>query len=330
MVITVQCPSCAKSFPVDSNKIPEKGVSVRCSACSEVFRIERPAEPTPPPAPEPPVIEAAAPEPVIDEAPTFSAPEPEPEPEAPEPEAEEAPSFESPSFEMDETQFESRDRDRDAENDFSIGTETAPAADTSSNTDDWVFETEPEIDPGSLDIEAVETVESHVEEAKDESSFFGGPVEIETTEIRSDETVTPTVDDEPVGETVEPAAPEPTMMPPLESEMAAGDAETAADEAPEEAESAPAPAVGAFTFGKRDPKDKARRLARVLVSDMIMYNPDRHERALANGTLKEDFEEEIQKSWKEYVEQVGDEMARSNDFWTEALNDVLAKGQPIF
>jgi hypothetical protein len=88
--------------------------------------------------------------------------------------------------------------------------------------------------------------------------------------------------------------------------------------------------VGAFTFGKRDPKDKARRLARVLVSDMIMYNPERHERALANGTLKEDFEDEIRKSWKEYVEQVGEEMAQGNPFWTDALNDVLAKGERVF
>ena len=63
---------------------------------------------------------------------------------------------------------------------------------------------------------------------------------------------------------------------------------------------------------------------------MIMYNPERHEKALANGTLKEDFEEEIEKSWKEYVDQVGEELAEANDFWKEALNEVLAKGAPIF
>ena len=93
---------------------------------------------------------------------------------------------------------------------------------------------------------------------------------------------------------------------------------------------AEAPAVSGFSFGKRDPKDRARRLARVLVSDMISYNPERHERALANGSLKADFEEEIEKSWKEFVEQVGEEMANENSFWTEALNDVLAKGEQIF
>jgi len=88
--------------------------------------------------------------------------------------------------------------------------------------------------------------------------------------------------------------------------------------------------VKAFSFGKRDPADKARRLARVLVSDMIMYNPERHQRALENDTLAADFEEEIKKSWKEYVEQVGEEMARETNYWTEALNDLLAKGERVF
>lgn len=104
--------------------------------------------------------------------------------------------------------------------------------------------------------------------------------------------------------------------------------------APFEGESSAAPAapVQGFTFGKRDPTDKAKRLARVLVSDMIMYNAERHQSALAEGTLAEDFEEEIQKSWKEYVEQVGDELANTagRGFWTEALNDILAKGEDIF
>jgi len=92
------------------------------------------------------------------------------------------------------------------------------------------------------------------------------------------------------------------------------------------------PTVQGFTFGKRDPKDKAKRLARVLVSDMIMYNAERHQIALAHGTLAQDFDDEIQKSWKEYVEQVGEEMANGEGrgFWVEALNDILAKGKEVF
>jgi len=83
-------------------------------------------------------------------------------------------------------------------------------------------------------------------------------------------------------------------------------------------------------FGKRDPTDKAKRLARVLVSDIILYNPDRHHDATESGRVKEEFEDEIQKSWDEYVEQVGDEIADSTDFFTDALNEILAKGEKIF
>ncbi|MDA0313060.1 MAG: hypothetical protein O2992_13205 [Gemmatimonadetes bacterium] len=94
----------------------------------------------------------------------------------------------------------------------------------------------------------------------------------------------------------------------------------------------PAAPVAAFMFGKRDPKEKARRLARVLVSDMISYNAQRHVDARARGTIKEDFEDEINKSWKEYVDQVGPEMAEGEgqDFWRDALNDVLTKGESLF
>jgi hypothetical protein len=83
-------------------------------------------------------------------------------------------------------------------------------------------------------------------------------------------------------------------------------------------------------FGKRDPKEKAQRLARVLVSDIILYNPDRHHIATESGRVKEEFEEEIQKSWNEYVEQVGEEIANTTSFFNDALNEILAKGEEIF
>ena len=83
-------------------------------------------------------------------------------------------------------------------------------------------------------------------------------------------------------------------------------------------------------FLQQDPQQKARRLARALVSDMIVYQPDKRQRALAEGNLKEAFEEEIEKSWEEYVEQVGEELAASTAYWREALNEILAGGRPVF
>jgi len=99
-----------------------------------------------------------------------------------------------------------------------------------------------------------------------------------------------------------------------------------ADHVATEAASVSAPPV----FGKRDPNERAARLARVLVSDMIAYHPDRHRRSLAEGTLPQEFDDEIQKSWSEYVEQVGKDLAETTPYFRDALNQVLAQGADVF
>lgn len=83
-------------------------------------------------------------------------------------------------------------------------------------------------------------------------------------------------------------------------------------------------------FLANDPNQKARRLARALVSDMVAYHPSRREEGLQQGTLKLLFRDEIKKSYEEYVEQVGREFAESTVHFQEALNDVLAGGRKIF
>jgi predicted Zn finger-like uncharacterized protein len=83
-------------------------------------------------------------------------------------------------------------------------------------------------------------------------------------------------------------------------------------------------------FGAADPNAKARRLARALVSDIVTYHPERRDKALADGTLKREFMDEIKKSWEEYVGQVGAETARGTTHFRDALNEILAKGQSLF
>lgn len=114
-----------------------------------------------------------------------------------------------------------------------------------------------------------------------------------------------------------------------------GDDEGAGEQAdPAPAESQPAPTAVAEPssggFGQSDPDARAARLARVLVSDMMTYNPAMYEKAMSQGTLVEDFEDEVKRSWSEYVEQVGEDVARSTPHFTRALNDILAKGDEVF
>ncbi|HLG06328.1 MAG TPA: hypothetical protein VI383_09275 [Gemmatimonadales bacterium] len=79
-----------------------------------------------------------------------------------------------------------------------------------------------------------------------------------------------------------------------------------------------------------DPAARARRLARALVSDLVVYNPAKRRDGLRDGSLKLLFDEEIRKSWDEYVDQVGKALAESTPYFTEALNEILADGQRVF
>jgi len=83
-------------------------------------------------------------------------------------------------------------------------------------------------------------------------------------------------------------------------------------------------------YGKQDPHTRANRIARALVSDIVAYHRERRDRTLAAGTLKLEFRDEIRKSWEEYVEQVGLDLARGTPFFRDALNSILANGQPVF
>jgi hypothetical protein len=83
-------------------------------------------------------------------------------------------------------------------------------------------------------------------------------------------------------------------------------------------------------FLSQDPALKARRLARALISDMVVYHPAKRQEGLRDGNLKQLFDEEIRKSWEEYAEQVGKDVADSTPYFKEALNEILAGGRQIF
>ena len=263
MIMTVQCPSCSTSFPVDPNKVPDGGVSARCSVCPSIFRVEKEVT-------------------------------------------------------------------------------GGPSEVEASWTDQPEAETEAETVAGPTPVAVA--VEDAPEVTEAEAS--GAVVEEEEAEpaVRAEPDAV-AVDEDPVdAPPADPAAPEvESWSPPEDETWEATEAEApgVVEEEQEEAEAAveaepdavadhEAEATPSFSFGTRDPHEKAHRLARVLVSDMVMYNPEQHGRALREGTLATDFEEEVRKSWDEYVGQVGEEMARGSTYFTDALNEILAKGETIF
>ena len=350
--MTVQCPSCDTSFPVDPAKVPETGVRTQCTICETVFRVDPPEpEPASPPAwdaevLEPEAVQEMEPLPTIDEGPPADQVVPGLEPleaEADGPQADSVPAGGTPD-----------------EAGAIFGDEWSLDED-----EDWVLEPdEPTADLGTdLEVERLDTVEEQMRAAQEGEAVEGeetGSILSEGLDeegfgdfMTADEVMLSESDlGMPAQEVADAAAEEngdeaESLMAPLEEaeatleelpgsvfEEEAALMESAPSPEPTFGEPAPTPEPGpqatGFQFGRRDPHDKARRLARVLVSDMITYNPDRHTRALENDTLREDFEEEIEKSWAEYVEQVGRDMAESTDYWRDALNEILAKGRPLF
>ena len=140
------------------------------------------------------------------------------------------------------------------------------------------------------------------------------------TLFRVDDTLGPT----PAGESVVAArAASPTAE--REPEEAAEAGGALREPSAAEAESGKAP-----VFGPQDPDTRARRLARALVSDIKVYHPEKWEASNAAGTLRKDFRDEILKSWEEYVEQVGEEMAKKTPYFRDALNEILARGERVF
>lgn len=79
-----------------------------------------------------------------------------------------------------------------------------------------------------------------------------------------------------------------------------------------------------------DAQKKARRLARALVSDILVYNRELRDKALAEGNLVQALGHEIKKSYELFKERVGPEVESPRQFFVEALNDILADGQKVF
>lgn len=122
--------------------------------------------------------------------------------------------------------------------------------------------------------------------------------------------------------------PPPSRAPARPAEPAVVAARTESFAPPPAVTTAPTRPVNPFLA--QDPMAKARRLARALVSDIVVYNPAKRRDGLRDGSLKALFEEEIRKSWEEYIDQVGRDIADSTTFFTDALNEILADGQRVF
>ncbi len=75
---------------------------------------------------------------------------------------------------------------------------------------------------------------------------------------------------------------------------------------------------------------RAARLARVLASDMLIYNREVVDRARTEGNLATVLESEILRSWQLWKSRFPDESDARPDLFREALTEILASGDDCF
>jgi predicted Zn finger-like uncharacterized protein len=90
------------------------------------------------------------------------------------------------------------------------------------------------------------------------------------------------------------------------------------------------PKKGKKTPAEESDEKRAGRLARVLASDMVVYNKETVEKARSNGSLRTAMSSEIERSWDLWKSRFPRESKERIDLFRKALNDILADGSDEF
>ena len=305
----VECSACGARYVIADDKIPAQGARVRCRKCQAVFSVARPEVPAPtelplipPSPPEPRPAPPAAPGGAFLES---SAPSPPPgrPPSAPaDPTGDSPPGPERgspPDIERFAPSF--------AEHPPAVGVESSPR---------------PEFTRGyESDMPRSATAQS-------------GPLVGELSEPASAPAQPLAAPAEPNPFASEPGPAAPNPRPP------AAEARPSAQQAMPSAAVEPGAAAGRFSATAGIPEglpeaerlkhERARRLARVLASDIAIYNKEKRDRGIKDGNLVAVLGYEIKKSWEVYKERVTPEMANSTPYFRDALNEMLAEGKKVF
>jgi hypothetical protein len=74
-----------------------------------------------------------------------------------------------------------------------------------------------------------------------------------------------------------------------------------------------------------DSPDRAKRLARTIVSDIALYNRELIKRGIENDSLFDLLAEDLDKGRKLYASRVAPEIMSGKNFYNQAIVDVLIK-----
>jgi len=78
---------------------------------------------------------------------------------------------------------------------------------------------------------------------------------------------------------------------------------------------------------RTDPHERAQRLARIIMGEIVLYHKDRIVEAIKNDSLFEALERELEEGRKYYEKNVDPFVRAQTDYFDRAVVDVLVKGQ---
>jgi hypothetical protein len=86
--------------------------------------------------------------------------------------------------------------------------------------------------------------------------------------------------------------------------------------------SSPAATAEAEDPDRTAERERAQRLARIAVSEMVLYQPEKFDQATRDGTLEQTLDLEIQEARALLRQRIGEEVRAETDFIIDELNRV--------
>ena len=77
----------------------------------------------------------------------------------------------------------------------------------------------------------------------------------------------------------------------------------------------------------KDPHERAKRMARLIVSDLVLYNKEKIVEGIRDDTLFEVLEQELQEGKAYYEKNVDPKIRAESDYFSQAIVDILIKGR---
>ena len=78
---------------------------------------------------------------------------------------------------------------------------------------------------------------------------------------------------------------------------------------------------------RKDPLERAKRLARLIMSDIVLYNQEKIAEGIKNDTLFEVLEDVLEEGRRYYDKNVDPAAAAQADYFNLAVVDILVKGR---